>query len=133
MRILVVEDEVKVSKLLRQGLEEEEYEVDVASDGLEGESLALSQKHDLIILDLLLPKKDGIAVLRALRAKNINIPVLVLTAKGSTDDKIDGYIAADGGDPIYDDGLLCGAIGISGADQARDADVAIKAIEALGR
>ncbi len=90
MRILLVEDEVKVSKFLRKGLEEEKYEVDVASDGLEGESLALSQQHDLIILDLLLPKKDGIAVLRALRAKNINIPVLVLTAKGSTDDKVAG-------------------------------------------
>ena len=48
-------------------------------------------------------------------------------------DKIDGYIAADGGYPIYDDGILCGGIGISGADQARDADVAVKAIEALGR
>lgn len=48
-------------------------------------------------------------------------------------DKIEGYIGADGGYPIYDDGILCGGIGISGADQARDADVAIKAIEALGR
>ena len=68
-----------------------------------------------------MPTKDWKAYLDTVPADELKIV-----------DKIEGYIAADGGYPIYDDGLLCGAIGISGADQVRDADVAIKAIEALG-
>jgi heavy metal response regulator len=90
MHILIVEDEQKVSKFLRQGLEEEKYTVETASDGQQGETLALGQKFDLIILDILLPTKDGISVLRELRSKNILTPVLMLTAKGSTNDKIAG-------------------------------------------
>jgi heavy metal response regulator len=90
MRILVIEDEKKVAKFLQQGLEEEHYAVDVVHDGEEGEELAVSQTFDLIILDLLLPKKDGIAVLRSLRQRRINVPVLVLTAKSSTDNKVEG-------------------------------------------
>ena len=90
MRILVIEDEKKVANFLRQGLEEEHYAVDVAYDGEQGEELASSQPFDLVILDLLLPKKDGIAVLRSLRERRVNVPVLVLTAKSSTDDKVVG-------------------------------------------
>ncbi len=90
MRILVVEDEKKVSKFLQQGLEEEHYSVDVANDGQAGEILASTEAYDLIILDILLPRKDGLAVLRELRKKNINTPVLMLTAKETTDDKVAG-------------------------------------------
>ncbi len=90
MRILVVEDEKKVSKFLQQGLEEEHYSVDVANDGQQGEALASAQAYDLIILDILLPRKDGLAVLLELRKKSINTPVLMLTAKGTTDDKVSG-------------------------------------------
>ncbi len=90
MRILIVEDEKKVAKLLQQGLEEERYDVMLAHDGQLGESLATNEKFDLIILDILLPQKDGISVLKALRAKRIVTPILMLTAKGSTDNKVEG-------------------------------------------
>ena len=90
MRILVVEDEKKVSRFLQQGLEEEHYSVDVAHDGQQGEILASTANYDLIILDVLLPKKDGLAVLAELRHKRINTPVLLLTAKAATEDKVAG-------------------------------------------
>ncbi|MFI5253545.1 MAG: heavy metal response regulator transcription factor [Bacteroidota bacterium] len=90
MRILVVEDEKKVAKFLQQGLEEEHYAVDIANDGERGEFLATSERYDLIILDLLLPKKDGITVLRSIRGHRINTPVLVLTAKSATEHKVEG-------------------------------------------
>lgn len=90
MRILVVEDEKKVAKFIQQGLEEEHYAVDVAHDGERGEFLASNEQYDLIILDILMPKKDGMAVLKSLRSKKINTPVLVLTAKNATTDKVEG-------------------------------------------
>ena len=89
-KILVVEDEKKVAKFLQQGLEEERYAVDVAHDGEEGARLAASEPYDLVILDLLLPKKDGIMVVKELRGKRINVPVLMLTAKTSVDDRVEG-------------------------------------------
>jgi heavy metal response regulator len=93
MRILVIEDEKKVLKFLKQGLEEEHYTVDSASDGEAGFQAALPGNYDLVILDILLPKKDGITLLRELRAKHINTPVLMLTAKTSIEDKVEGLDA----------------------------------------
>ncbi len=93
MRILIIEDEKKVAKLLQQGLEEERYTVDVAYDGESGSQLILSETFDLIILDILIPKKDGITVLKEIRSKKINTPVLMLTAKSSIDDKVEGLDA----------------------------------------
>ncbi len=93
MRILVIEDEKKVAKFLQQGLEEERYTVDVVNDGEAGSHLALTEKFDLIILDILLPKKDGITLLREIRAKRISTPVLMLTAKSAIDDKVEGLDA----------------------------------------
>ncbi|OLD78743.1 MAG: DNA-binding response regulator, partial [Ignavibacteria bacterium 13_1_40CM_2_61_4] len=90
MKILVVEDEKKVAKFLKQGLEEERYVVDVASDGLQGETLALSGDYDLIILDIFLPKKDGIVVLKGVRSKQLKTPILMLTARSSVEDKVEG-------------------------------------------
>jgi heavy metal response regulator len=90
MRILVVEDEKKVARFLKQGLEEERYTVDVAFDGEEGARLACEESYDLIVLDLLLPKKDGITVVRELRGKRVTVPVLMLTAKSTIDDKVEG-------------------------------------------
>ncbi|MBI1805297.1 MAG: heavy metal response regulator transcription factor [Ignavibacteriae bacterium] len=90
MKILVVEDEKKVAKFLQQGLEEERYAVDVARDGEQGKSLALTENYDLIILDVLLPKKDGITMLKELRVQKLNTPVLMLTAKSATEDKVEG-------------------------------------------
>ena len=90
MRILVVEDEKKVARFLEQGLKEEHYTVDVALDGEEGEALASANAYDLIILDVLLPKKDGFSVLKGLRRKGINTTVLLLTAKGELESKVEG-------------------------------------------
>ena len=90
MKILVVEDEKKVAKFLKQGLEEEHYAVDVAHDGVQGEAMASTGNYDLIILDILLPRKDGLLVLRDLRSKQLKAPVLMLTAKSALEDKVEG-------------------------------------------
>ena len=90
MRILIVEDEKKVAKFVQRGLEEERYSVDVANDGERGEFLGSTQEYDLIVLDILLPRKDGMKVLKELRSKQVKVPVLMLTAKSSTVDKVEG-------------------------------------------
>ncbi len=92
-KILIIEDEKKISALIRKGLEEEKYSVDDAYDGEKGEQLALKQHFDLIILDIMLPKKDGIQVLSALRTSNIETPILMLTAKGTVEDRVKGLDA----------------------------------------
>jgi heavy metal response regulator len=88
--ILIIEDEKKISALIRKGLEEENYSVDDAFDGEKGEQLALQKQYDLIILDIMLPKKDGIQVLSALRNAENETPVLMLTAKGTVEDRVKG-------------------------------------------
>ncbi len=90
MRILVVEDEKKVASFIKKGLEEEYYSVDIAYDGKEGCHLALIEDYDLIILDIMLPVKDGLTVIKELRQENISTPVLFLSAKDSLKDKIEG-------------------------------------------
>jgi heavy metal response regulator len=93
MNILVVEDEKKVASFLQQGLQEEHFTVEVAADGDVGSELAMSGRFDLIILDIMLPKKDGITILKELRAKQIGTPVLMLTAKSSVDNRVEGLDA----------------------------------------
>lgn len=90
MRILVVEDEKKVASFIKKGLEEDYYSVDVALDGKEGARLALSEEYDLIILDIMLPSKDGISILKDIRTAKIPTPVLMLTAKDNVADKVLG-------------------------------------------
>jgi len=90
MRILVVEDEKKVARFIQQGLEEERYAVEVALDGDEGLRKAETECYDLIILDIMLPKKNGIEVTRDFRANNGTTPILMLTAKTATEDKVEG-------------------------------------------
>ena len=90
MRILVVEDEKKVSSFIKRGLEEEKYVVDTAGDGEEGLKLALGKPYDLIVLDWMLPRKDGLAVVREMREQKTMTPVLMLTAKDSLEDIIAG-------------------------------------------
>jgi heavy metal response regulator len=89
-KILIVEDEKKISAVIRKGLEEEKYSVDDAFDGEKGEQLALKNQYDLIILDIMLPKKDGIQILDAVRSSNNDTPVLMLTAKGTVEDRVKG-------------------------------------------
>jgi DNA-binding response OmpR family regulator len=90
MKTLVIEDEKKVSRLLKLSLEGENHAVDTAYDGESGEKSALTGKYDVIVLDLMLPKKSGIEVLKSLRSKGISTPVLILTAKGNLEDKVEG-------------------------------------------
>ena len=90
MRILIVEDEKKVAAFIKKGLEEETYAVDTASDGEEGLYLGEQNPYDLIILDLMLPKINGLDILSRLRSKKIDTPILLLTAKDSVNDKVEG-------------------------------------------
>ncbi|MCL4458775.1 MAG: response regulator transcription factor [Chloroflexi bacterium] len=93
MRILVLEDERRLCNIIKRGLLEEGYAVDTAYDGEDGEYLAESTPYDLIILDIMLPKKDGIGVCQELRLKRVNTPILMLTAKDSVEDRVKGLDA----------------------------------------
>lgn len=93
MRLLVVEDEKKVARFVKKGLEEEGYAVDVAPDGEEGLGMALDGVHDLIILDIHLPRMDGLGVLQELRKKKVTTPVLLLTVRAAIEDKVLGLDA----------------------------------------
>jgi heavy metal response regulator len=93
MRILVIEDEKKVANFIKKGLEEEHYAVDTAYDGEEGLDLAEANEYDLIVLDLMIPKIEGLEVLKTIRGKKNNTPVLVLTAKNTVEDIVKGLDA----------------------------------------
>ena len=93
MRILVIEDEPKVGRALREGLQAEDYDVTLAPTGEEGFFLASSESFDLIVLDILLPGRDGLEVLGALRRRGVEMPVLLLTAKDAVEDRVAGLDA----------------------------------------
>ncbi len=93
MRILVVEDEHKIANSIKKGLEQESYAVDVAYDGSQGYDLSSAEEYDVIILDLMLPLMDGITICKKLREDNIHTPVLMLTAKGDLEDRVNGLNA----------------------------------------
>jgi heavy metal response regulator len=90
MRVLVIEDETKIASFIRRGLREEGYSVDIASDGENGYFLATTQDYDLIILDLMLPRMDGLSLCRRLREQKVGVPILILTARGTVKDKVIG-------------------------------------------
>ncbi len=90
MRILVVEDEKRLAEVIKKGLVEEGYSVDIAYDGEEGQYMAENTSYDLVILDIMLPKKDGITICQELRVKEISTPILMLTAKDSVEDRVKG-------------------------------------------
>lgn len=89
-RILVIEDEKKVAQALQEGLQRHDYKVDTASNGEEGFFLLNTETYDLLLLDLMLPGHSGYDILRTLRKKGMKIPVLILSARDSTDDKVTG-------------------------------------------
>jgi DNA-binding response OmpR family regulator len=93
MRILVVEDETKVARALQEGLEREKYEVVVATTGEEGFFLVSAEEFNLVILDLMLPGRDGLQVLSTLRKRGLQTPVLVLTARDAIEDRVRGLDA----------------------------------------
>ena len=88
MRILVIEDDPTVGQFIKRGLEEHRWGVDLVADGEEGERRAASDAYDLVILDMRLPKRSGIEVLRTLRDRGVTLPVLVLTAQDAVDFKV---------------------------------------------
>ncbi len=90
MRILVVEDNKHLSDSLRMTLEDDGHVIDIAYDGVDGEEMALMSSYDIIILDIMLPEKDGLDVCRDLRNKHINTPVLMLTARDALEDRVRG-------------------------------------------
>jgi DNA-binding response OmpR family regulator len=93
MRVLVVDDDHRLCSVVKRGLREEAYVVDVAFDGEEGQYLAEVNPYDLIVLDIMMPKKDGIAVCRELRANDVNTPILMLTARDAVEDRVNGLDA----------------------------------------
>ncbi len=93
MNILIVEDEVKLANVIRKGLESEGYSVSVASTGEEGFFLISNQGFDLLLLDVMLPGRDGLEILTALRKRDISTPVLFLTSKDSVEDRVRGLEA----------------------------------------
>jgi heavy metal response regulator len=96
MRILIVEDEERLARYLKKGLEENSYVVDLALNGTDGLHLATHEAYDLIILDIMLPEYDGVTILKRVRSAGIHTPVIFLTAKDSTKDKVAGLdIGAD--------------------------------------
>jgi heavy metal response regulator len=98
MRLLVIEDEKKVASFIKKGLEEEHYAVDIAEDGETGLYMAEVNEYDLIVLDLMIPKIDGLEVLKRIRANKNNVPILILTARDSVEDRVKGL---DGGCDDY--------------------------------
>jgi len=90
MKLLIIEDDENILSFLKRGFEEDNYIVDTAFDGEDGEYLALLNAYDVIISDWMLPFKSGIEVVQSLREKNITTPVIVLSAKGEIEDKIKG-------------------------------------------
>jgi DNA-binding response OmpR family regulator len=98
MNILVVEDETAIADFVQRGLEAEGYSVACAADGLEGEEQALKDDVDLVVLDLMLPGRDGLSVLDTIRQKKPSLPVIVLTARDAVEDKVAGL---DGGATDY--------------------------------
>ena len=89
MKILVVEDEKRLGKLIKKGLEEENYLVDLVYDGEEALNYLSTQNYDVVILDLMIPKLDGKEVIKTLRIKNVKVPIIVLTAKDEIKSKIE--------------------------------------------
>lgn len=88
MRILIAEDDAALAGFVRKGLEAEHYAVDISADGEQARALASELDYDLIVLDLNLPRLDGVAILKQVRSKKANVPILILTARGKVEDRV---------------------------------------------
>jgi DNA-binding response OmpR family regulator len=109
VKVLVVEDETKIAALIRKGLEERGFVVDLCHHGDEGCTLATSRSYDAIILDIMLPGRDGLSILRKLREQNNPVPVILLTARGELNERVEGLnLGADDylTKPFYTDELI---------------------------
>ena len=90
MRVLLVEDETRIAGFVEQALREQGFEVDVANDGDTGYSLALSEAYDVLVLDIMLPGRDGLSIVRLLRERRNNVPVILLTARSELSERLEG-------------------------------------------
>ena len=90
MRVLIIEDEIKIATFMKNGLKQERYEVDLETNGRDGLELAMNTQYDLILLDVMLPGMNGIDILKELRANNYNVPVVLISALDSTEDRVNG-------------------------------------------
>jgi two-component system OmpR family response regulator len=90
MRLLLVEDDYKIASFIVKGMKAEGYAVDHASDGQEGLHMAVTEPYDAAIIDVMLPKLDGLSLIERMRKEKVNTPVIVLSAKGSVDDRVKG-------------------------------------------
>lgn len=93
MTILLIEDDYRLAELIKRGLKEEGLELDIAYDGLSGLKLFSQKQYDMIITDIILPKLDGLELCKEMRSANPSIPIIMLTALGTTDDKVEGFDA----------------------------------------
>jgi DNA-binding response OmpR family regulator len=93
VRVLIVEDDFQMRELLERGLREEQFHVDVASEGLAAEERATTEAFDAVVLDVILPGQDGIAVCRRLRMRGVDTPILMLTGRNQVDDRVRGLNA----------------------------------------
>ena len=93
MKILLIEDDVKLASLVQRGLTNAGHAVDAEYDGEAGENAVASGRYEVVVLDVMLPKKNGLAVLRDLRSKGVVLPVLILTARDETEDVVAGFDA----------------------------------------
>jgi two-component system OmpR family response regulator len=96
MRILIIEDDVKIVAFVKKGLRQAGFAVDHAADGDEGLNMALAEPYDCLVVDVMLPKLEGLEVIRELRSRKVNVPVLILSAKRSVEDRVRGlYSGSD--------------------------------------
>lgn len=93
MKILIVEDDLRVAELIRRGLEEQGFICTLVYDGISGKKMALQNEFDLMITDIILPKMDGLDLCKVIRENQPNLPIIMLTALGTTDDKVEGFDA----------------------------------------
>ena len=90
MRILLVEDDIKIASFIVKGLKAAGYAIDHAADGEEGLNLALTEPYDTAVIDIMLPKRDGLSLIEEMRKSKVHTPVIILSAKGSVDDRVKG-------------------------------------------
>ena len=91
MKVLIIEDEYSLADAIRESLEKEHLDVTIVTNGLSGEDEALTGLYDLILLDIMLPKRNGFEILKTLKEEKIKTPIIILTAKGELDDKLTGF------------------------------------------
>lgn len=116
MKILVVEDDPKIASFIQKGLKEQGYVVDVCNDGDEGYDLASAEAYDVVLLDIMLPGRDGLSILRNLREQKNTVPVILLTARSGLDERVEGLnLGADDylAKPFYMEELIARIIAVS--------------------